>query len=62
LDSTVIERALRFPIAEFDDAVTLAAAITSECEYVVTLEPQVFRGSPVRALAPEAALPMLAKE
>jgi predicted nucleic acid-binding protein len=61
-DGAVIEQALRLPIADFEDAVTAAAALTSECEYVVTRDPKGFRNSPVRALAPEAALPILGLE
>ena len=59
VDSAVIEQALRLPLADFEDAVTAAAALTSGCEFVVTRDPKGFRGSPVRALAPEAALPIL---
>jgi predicted nucleic acid-binding protein len=60
VDSTVIEQALRLPVADFEDAVTAAAARGSECEYIVTRDPKGFRGSPVRVLAPEAALAILA--
>ena len=62
VDGVVIEEALRLPIADFEDAVTAAAARGSECEYVVTRDPKGFRGSPVRPLAPEAALPILGLE
>lgn len=62
VDSAVIERALRLPIVDFEDAVTTAAALASECEYVVTRDPKGFRGSPVRVLGPEAALPILGAE
>lgn len=59
VDSAGIEQALRLPLADFEDAVTAAAALNSGCEFVVTRDPKGFRGSPVRALAPEAALPIL---
>jgi predicted nucleic acid-binding protein len=59
VESAVIYEALRLPLADFEDAVTAAAALTSECDYVVTRDPKAFRGSPVRVLAPEAALPIL---
>jgi predicted nucleic acid-binding protein len=59
VDGAVIEQALRLPIADFEDAVTVAAALSAECEYVVTRDPKGFRGSPVRALTPEAAFPIL---
>jgi predicted nucleic acid-binding protein len=62
VDGTVIELALRLPIVDFEDAVAAAAALTSECEYVVTRDIRGFRGSPVRVLAPEAVLPMLQEE
>jgi predicted nucleic acid-binding protein len=59
LDGVVVEKALRLPMADFEDAVTAAAALSSKCEFIVTRDPKGFRGSPVRALAPEAALPIL---
>jgi predicted nucleic acid-binding protein len=62
VDGSVIERALRLPIADFEDAVTSAAALISECDYVVTRDIRGFRGSPVRALAPEAVLPILGEQ
>jgi predicted nucleic acid-binding protein len=60
VEGAVIEQALRLPIADFEGAVTAAAALGSECEYIVTRDPKGFRGSPVRVLAPEAALAILA--
>jgi predicted nucleic acid-binding protein len=60
VDNAVIEQAVRLPIPDFDDAVTAAAALGSEGEYIVTRDPKGFRGSPVRVLAPEAALAILA--
>jgi len=62
VDGSVIEQALRSPLADFEDAVTVAAALASECEFIVTRDPKGFRGSPVRALGPKAALPILAGE
>ena len=59
VDGSVIEHALQLPMADFEDAVTVAAALASECEFIVTRGPKGFRGSPVRALGPEAALPIL---
>jgi predicted nucleic acid-binding protein len=59
VDGSVIEEALRLSLADFEDAVTAAAARVSECNYIVTRDPKGFRGSPVRPLAPEAALPLL---
>ncbi len=59
VDGAVIEEALGLPLVDFEDAVTAAAALGSECEYIVTRDPKGFRGSPVRVLAPQAALPIL---
>ena len=60
---------IKFPVAIFEDLhlispnwrphVTAAAAQLSDCDYVVTRDAKGFRGSPVRPLAPEAALPLL---
>lgn len=62
VDGGVIEQALRLPIADFEDAVTTAAALASGCEFIVTRDPKGFRGSPVRALGPEAVLAILGAE
>jgi predicted nucleic acid-binding protein len=62
VDGSVIEQALRSPIADFEDAVTVAAALASECEFIVTRDPKGFRGSPVRALGPKAVLPILGED
>jgi predicted nucleic acid-binding protein len=59
VDGKLIEQALLLPMADFEDAVTTAAALASECEYLVTRDLKGFRGSPVRALAPQAVLPIL---
>jgi predicted nucleic acid-binding protein len=59
VDGGVIEQALRSSIADFEDAVVAAAAHVSGCDFIVTRDPRGFRGSPIRALAPEAALPLL---
>jgi hypothetical protein len=36
VDNAVVEQALRSPIADFEDAVTVAAALASESEFIVT--------------------------
>jgi predicted nucleic acid-binding protein len=59
VDGLVLEQALRLPLAHFEDAVTVATAQVCGCDFIVTRDPKGFRGSPVRALAPEAVLPML---
>ena len=60
VDGMVLEQALRLPLVDFEDAVTVAAGQASACEFIVTRDLKGFRGSPVRVLAPEAVLPMLA--
>jgi predicted nucleic acid-binding protein len=59
VDTTVIQEALQLACPDFEDAVTAAAARLAHCDYIVTRDPKGFRGSPVRALAPEAVLPLL---
>ncbi len=59
VDGGVIEQALRLPIADFEDAVTTAAALEAKCDFIVTRDPKGFRASPVRALGPEAVLAIL---
>jgi predicted nucleic acid-binding protein len=59
VDGAVIEEALRLPFSGFEDAVTAAAARLAGCDYIVTRDPKGFRDSPVRAITPEAAVPLL---
>jgi predicted nucleic acid-binding protein len=59
VDGAVLREALQLPFADFEDAVTAAAARLAGCDYIVTRDPKGFRESPVRALAPEAAMPLL---
>ena len=62
VDGAVIQEALQLPFSDFEDAVTAAAARSSDCECIVTRDPRGFRGSPVRCLTPEAVMPLLQKE
>jgi len=62
VDVTVIQEALQLSLPDFEDSVTAAAAQLAGCDVIVTRDPKGFRGSPVRTLTPEAALPMLGKE
>lgn len=62
VDGVVVQEALQLPLSEFEDAVTAAAARLAGCECIVTRDPKGFRGSPVRSLTPEAAIPLLRKE
>ena len=59
VNGIVIEQALSSPLAEFEDAVTAATGEACACDFIVTRDPKGFRHSSVRALAPEAVLPML---
>jgi predicted nucleic acid-binding protein len=61
VDRTVIQEALQLPGADFEDAVTAAAARLAGCECIVTRDPKGFRGSPVRSLTPEAVMPLLSR-
>lgn len=62
VDGPVILDALDLILSDFEDAVTAAAAKLAGCDYIVTRDPKGFRGSPIRQLTPEAAVPLLAKE
>ncbi len=59
VNGAVVQDALQLPLSDFEDAVTAAAAKLAGCDYIVTRDPRGFRGSPVRALAPEAVIPLL---
>ena len=59
VDAPVIQEALQLPFSDFEDAVTAAAARSAGCDYIVTRDPKGFRESPVRAMTPEAAMPLL---
>lgn len=62
VDGPVVAEALQLPLADFEDAVTAAAARSANCACIVTLDPKGFRGSPVRSLTPESVLPLLRQE
>jgi len=59
VDGATIQEALQSSLADFEDAVTSAAAHHAGCAYIVTRDPKGFRVSPVRALTPEAVMPLL---
>jgi predicted nucleic acid-binding protein len=59
VDGPVIQEALQLPFSDFEDAVTAAAARSAGCDYILTRDPKGFRESPVRAMTPEAAMPLL---
>ena len=59
VDERVILEALEMQWPDFEDSVTAAAAELAGCDLIVTRDPKGFRGSPVQALAPEAAAHLL---
>jgi predicted nucleic acid-binding protein len=59
IDRIVIQEALDLPCADFEDAVSAAAARSAGCDLIVTRDPKGFRGSRVAVLSPEAALPLI---
>jgi len=59
VDAAVLQEALQYPLADFEDAVTAAAARTAGCECIVTRDPKGFGGSPLRVLTPEGVMPLL---
>jgi len=59
VDGAVIQEALQLQFSDFEDAVTAAAARIAGCDYIVTRDPKGFRGSLVRAVTPEAVVPLL---
>jgi predicted nucleic acid-binding protein len=62
VDGAVIQEALQLSCSDFEDAVTATAARLASCDYIVTRDPKGFRGSAVRALTPEAAVPLFSVE
>ena len=59
VDAPVVQLALELPFADFEDAVTAAAAQMAGCDLILTRDPKGFRASPIRSFTPEAALPLL---
>jgi predicted nucleic acid-binding protein len=59
VDGQAIHEALRMPGSDFEDCVTAAAAHRSGCTLIVTRDPRGFKGSPVEAVTPEAAIAIL---
>lgn len=59
VDMLVLDEALNLDFADFEDAVTAAAAKVSNTDWIVTRDTKGFRNSPVRAFTPEAILPIL---
>ena len=59
VDAAVLSEALQFPLSDFEDAVTASAARLADCDFIVTRDPNGFRGAPLRCFEPEALLPLL---
>ncbi|MBI3697838.1 MAG: PIN domain-containing protein [Acidobacteria bacterium] len=59
VDSKVIRAALALEWNDFEDAVCAVAAAASRCDAIVTRDASGFKGSPVPAIDPGAALAWL---
>jgi len=62
VDVTVLQRAALDERADFEDAVTIAAAEAAQCDVLATRDPAGFKRGLVRAVAPELVLAALAEE
>jgi predicted nucleic acid-binding protein len=62
VDGAVLLEALQLPFADFEDAVTAAAARLATCDYIVTRDPKGFRRSSVQSLTPKMAVALLTTE
>jgi predicted nucleic acid-binding protein len=60
VDGAVLNAALALKWADFEDAVTAAAAKRAKCDALVTRNPRDFKGSAVRVLTPSEAVAWLA--
>ena len=49
----VFRRARELPIADFEDAVVVAAAEAAGCDHIVTRNLEDFANSPIRAVSPQ---------
>ena len=61
IDEAVVEDAMHLSQADFEDAVSEAAARHARCDLIVTRDPSGFVGSHVRVLPPEAAAALLTR-
>jgi predicted nucleic acid-binding protein len=59
VDGRTVQEALQLRFSDFEDAVTAAAARQAGCDFIVTRDPRGFRESAVRAVPPEAVMPLL---
>lgn len=61
VNEKVLSDALISNSADYEDAVTAAAALHANCDYIVTRDPRGFRGSPVKVITPDAACALIAQ-
>jgi len=59
VDDLVIVDAMTLRFADFEDAVTAAAARSAGCDHIVTRDVRGFRDSPVRPIPPESLVLLL---
>lgn len=52
IDQPVLETALHYEWTDFEDAVQMAAASASGCDYLITRNTQDFKDGPVQAILP----------
>ena len=62
VDDAVLQAAVALKWADFEDAVTAAAARKAKCDALVTRNPRDFKGCAVRVLTPSEAVAWLAPE
>ncbi|MEG3435735.1 PIN domain-containing protein [Pannus brasiliensis CCIBt3594] len=62
VDRAVLERAISIGLADFEDAVQVACAITAELETIVTRDLSGFVGSPIPTRSPEELKNLLERE
>jgi len=60
VDGLVIQDALRLPLADFENSVTVSAAHIAECDCIVTRNLKDYRRSHFPCLTPESAVAILA--
>lgn len=60
VDGKVLDVALGLGLADFEDAVTAAAARAAGCDAIVSRDPKGFRKAGVTCLLPEACVALLA--
>ena len=62
VDRAILQQAMDLSFTDFEDAVTAAAAASASCEGIITRDLKDFRNSPVRAISPRDALPLLRRK